>query len=80
MSDWQAFTEVLETYKITARQGINKYKTRLFFNSNTYRTAKGQILSIVGVSQCKDQDKYLGLPMIVDRNWYCTFERLKDKV
>lgn len=39
---------------------------------------QGQILNLVGVPQFNDPKKYLGLPMVVGRKKYRTFEMLKD--
>lgn len=81
VSNWQAIQEVLEIYDVAAGQRINKYKKMIFFSSNTNRAVREQILTIVSVSLCINQEKYLGLlPMVVGRNQYKTFEIIGDKV
>lgn len=71
--------KVLTTYEVAVGQGINKHKSGVFFNSNTCATAKTSILIFFGVSVCKNSEKYLGLPMLVGRNKYRNFEKLKDQ-
>lgn len=80
ISDWQTLQEVLDTYVAIADQGINKHKTRIFFNSNTNRIVKRKILTLPGVTLCNDQEKYLSLPMMVGRNRYKAFDFIRDKV
>lgn len=56
------------------------HKSRVFFSSNTSTVARTSILSITKVSTCINVEKCLGLPMLVGRNKYCTFETLKNRV
>lgn len=71
---------MLETYEKAVGQGINKHKSWIFLSSNTSIVVRGQILALEGVSLCNNQEKYLGLSMVVGRNRYRTFEAIKDKV
>lgn len=71
---------MLDIYKIATGQSINKSKIGVFFNTNTNPVVKGQILNSAGVSLYNNQEKYLGLSMMVGRNIYRTFEAIKDKV
>lgn len=80
VSEWNAIQKVLDIYVVAVGQWINKQKTGIIFSSNTIRTFREQILSVVGVSLCTNQEKYLALPMVVGRNRYRTFEIIKDKV
>lgn len=71
---------MLDIYETTTDQGINKSENSIFFNSNTNNVVKGQILNSTDVSLCNNQEKYLGLLMMVEGNRYRTFEAIKDKV
>lgn len=39
-----------------------------------------QILNLAKVLVCSDQDRYLGLPLMVGSKKYHTFEEIMDKV
>lgn len=80
LKEWIKIQNDLDIYEAAADQGISKSKTEIFFSANANNIAKGQILNSVGVSLCNNQEKYLGLPMMVSRNRYCTFEMIKDKI
>lgn len=70
---------ILEIYEVASGQGINKYKTRIFF-SNTHPTIRVDILNIIGVSLCTNQERYLGLPTMVGKNRFRTFASIRDRV
>lgn len=71
---------MLDIYEATVGQGINKSKSGVFFSTNTNNNVRGQILNSAGVPLCNNQEKYLGLPMMVGRNRYRTFNFIKNKV
>lgn len=71
---------MLENYEKSSGEGINKHKLGNFFSFNTIGAIKDQILKLAGVPMCSNQEKYLGLPTLVGRMKYQTFEALKDRV
>lgn len=71
---------MLDIYEEALGQGMNKHKTRIFLSSNIDRMLRNRILTLVGVALCSNQEKYLGLPIMVGANKYQNFEEIKDKV
>lgn len=80
INDWKKVQRVLQIYETTTGQGINLHKTGAFFSSNTSEAMKNQLLEVSRVSLCNNQEKYLGLPILVGKNKYWTFEAIKDRV
>lgn len=71
---------LLENHEKSSGQGINKHKLGNFFSFNTIGAIRDQILKLARVPMCSNQEKYLGLPMLVGSMKYQTFEALKDRV
>lgn len=55
----QEIQRLLETYKATFGQGINKHGSRIFFNLNTCGAIRDQILDLARVSFCSNQERCL---------------------
>ena len=79
-AEGETITEILQTYARASRQSINLEKSSTYFNSNTSKRQKGQILEILGVKELDRFVNYLGLPTLIGRAKYKTFSYLKDRV
>lgn len=80
IDDWNETQNIIDTYEAASGQGVNKHKSNIFFSANTHPNFRGNILNIAGVSLYTNQDKYLGLPMMVGRNRSRTFVAVRDRV
>lgn len=58
--------ELLSLYEATSGQQLNRKKTTLFFSKSTPQAIQDSIISLLGVPQIKQYEKYLGLPSFVD--------------
>lgn len=77
---FQTTQRLLDSYELASSQGINKHKSGIFFSLNTKGPTRNHILDLAKVPAYSDQEKYLGLPLIVGSKKYRTFEEIKDKV
>ena len=59
---------------------INAKKTTLFFSKNVSDDTKESIKNLLGVSEIKEYEKYLGLPAVVGRNKRASLNYIKDRV
>lgn len=80
MKEWGKIQNLLDIYEDASGQGINKSKIEIFFSTNTGLDLRKRILRLPRVASCSNQEQYLGLPMMVCSNKYCTFKVIKDKV
>ncbi|XP_042954568.1 uncharacterized protein LOC122290977 [Carya illinoinensis] len=78
--EWYQIKGLLKVYEEASGQTLNKEKTSVFFSSNTRVETKNFILQQINGSRCNNYNKYLGLPTIVGRSKYNTFQSLKEKV
>lgn len=67
----------LDTYEASSKQRINKHKIEIFFSANTHPFLRENIMNLAGVSFCTNQEKYLDLPKMVEKNRYQNFVLLK---
>ncbi|KAL4320443.1 hypothetical protein AHAS_Ahas14G0011000 [Arachis hypogaea] len=70
----------IEWYGSLSGQIINFSKSAVFFSKNTPLAIKEEIATFLRVPNIGAQDKYLGLPSIVNRSKCQTFAYVKDKV
>ena len=61
-------------------QELNRNKTTLFFNKNTPQFVQEEIQQRFGAPVIRQHEKYLGLPSLVGRSKYNTFNDLKEKL
>lgn len=78
--EWVAVQSILDLYEKASGQGINKQKIKIFFSATTNRNLRNHLLDLAGVSLCNGHEKYQGLPIMVGKNKYETFEAIKNKV
>ena len=62
--------EILQVYEQASSQKLNRYKTSIFFNSNTKPKAKAHIIGVARVNANQQYEKYLGL---VSPYWSFTY-------
>ena len=67
MEELQVIQNILLVYEKASRQQINQGKTTLFFNKDITEETKREILTFLKVSEIKEYEKYLGLPIVVGR-------------
>ena len=72
--------EVLNTYIHISGQVVNLNKSSVFFSNNTPQAIREQLAELLQVPHIGTQDKYLGLPAMVQRSKKATFSLIKDKV
>ncbi|XP_029145698.1 uncharacterized protein [Arachis hypogaea] len=76
----QNILEFLEIYKGFSGQKVNLNKSAIFFSHNTPQNTRLAIAQTLNIEHIGAQDKYLGLPSIVQKSKKATFEAIKDKV
>ena len=76
----QSILELLELYKGFSGQKVNLNKSAIFFSHNTPQNTRLAIAQTLNIKHIGAQDKYLGLPSIVQKSKKATFGAIKDKV
>lgn len=71
---------LLSLYEKALEQQINREKTTLFFSKCVSNGRKEEIKNLLGVSEIKEYEKYLGLPAIVGRNKKASLNYIKERV
>ena len=71
---------LLGDYKKASGQKINFAKSTITFSPNTKARSKRGIILILGLSDAKSHDKYLGLPTVVGKNLKHMFANIVDRV
>lgn len=72
--------QVLRNYEEASGQMVNLDKTGLFFLPGTPLRERRQIMTKFGVSESRNMEKYLGLPVNVGRSKKKVFVHLVHKV
>ena len=67
VGDVEKIQEILGKYEQVSGQKINSDKTTLFFSNNTSNVTKDEMKNLLGVSEIKEYERYLGLPTVVGR-------------
>ena len=80
LKDVTTIQNILAVYETASSQQINKEKTTLFFGKSISDMAKNSIKELLGVSEIKQYEKYLGLPAVVGRNRRVSLNYIKDQV
>lgn len=63
----QAIQRILGAYEEVSGQQLNRTKTTLFFSKNVPQVMQKDIITMLGVPEVKQYEKYLGLPFFVGR-------------
>ena len=64
----QHILNILMAYECAYGQQLNRDKTTLFFSKNVPQGMQDTIISLLGVPEIKQYEKYLGLPSFVGRS------------
>ena len=80
MSNLDAIQRILSLYEQASRQKLNREKTSVFFSKSTPEGRKLEILNLLGVSEVREYEKYLGLPAVVGRNKKASLNFIKERV
>ena len=65
---------------MSSSQQINKAKTMVFFSKSTKEDRRDSINNMLGVTEVRHYEKYLGLPSLVGRNKKSSFNYIKEWV
>ncbi|XP_072072033.1 uncharacterized protein [Arachis hypogaea] len=76
----QSILELLEIYEGFSGQKVNLNKAAIFFSHNTPQNTRLAVAQTLNIEHIGAQDKYLGLPSIVQKSKKATFGAIKDKV
>ena len=71
---------ILCKYEKASGQKINNDKTTLFFSTNVTNSFKKHVKNLLGVSEIKEYEKYLGLLAVVGRNKRASLNYIKDRL
>ena len=66
-------------YEKASEQQINREKTTLFF-SKCVSNGREEIKNLLGVSEIKEHEKYLGLSTVVQRNKKASLNYIKKRI
>ena len=66
-------------YENASEQQINREKTTLFF-SKCVSNGREEIKNLLGVSEIKEHEKYLGLSTVVQRNKKASLNYIKKRI
>lgn len=72
--------DILSEYEAASSQKLNRDKTTLFFNKVTSQNTQESIINLLGVSEIKQYEKYLGLLSFVGRGKKASFAFIKERV
>ena len=72
--------EILATYERASSQQINRDKTTLFFSKAVPQVMQETIISMIGVPEIKQYEKYLGFPSFVGRSKKANLLCIKERV
>ena len=78
VNDVSKILEILRKYERASGQKLKANKTTIFFGGNVMDSAKMQVQSLLGVSEIKEYENYLGLPVVVGRHKKASFNYIKN--
>ena len=67
-------------YEEASGQQLNRSKTTLFFSKNVPQVIQEDIITMLGVPEIKQYEKYLGLPSFVGRGKKASLLYIKEQV
>jgi hypothetical protein len=76
----KSLQKVLQLYEACSGQVVNYDKSSVMFSPNTSDVCRQQVFAELNIRVEARTEKYLGLPVYVDRSRTKTFTYLKDKV
>ncbi|CAL8164298.1 unnamed protein product [Prunus armeniaca] len=80
VGDCGTIKEALPWYEKVSGQKVNLQKSAICLSKNVKRQDQLDLAASLGVSCAYHYDKYLGLPMVVDRNKGSLFAHLKERL
>ncbi|XP_038687533.1 uncharacterized protein LOC119986913 [Tripterygium wilfordii] len=72
--------EVIHNYEVISGQLVNIHKSNVFFSRNTPALIIDSIKGILGVSEAKMHERYLGLPTVIGKSKREIFSYIRDRV
>ena len=78
--DLDVIQGILVLYENASGQKLIREKTTLFFSKATSEKRKLEIIEKLGVSEVKEDERYLGLPAVVGRNKKASLNYIKERV
>jgi hypothetical protein len=78
--DTHELKHILEIYERASGQVINKDKSSIMFSPNTTDCTKGEMRKELSIVQEARSEKYLGLPISVDKSRKKAFEYIKQRI
>ncbi|XP_016177721.1 uncharacterized protein LOC107620010 [Arachis ipaensis] len=78
--DCQNLLSILQVYEQVSGQVVNLDKSSVFFSNNTPIQTRDRLAEILQVPHVGNQNKYLGLPSVVQRSKRVTFNYIRNKV
>ena len=79
-SDLDVIQSILGLYEQASGQKLNREKTTVFFSKATPDVRKVEIINVLGASEVRKYEKYLGLPAVVGRNKKASLNFIKERV
>lgn len=80
MEECKQVASVLDTYEKEQGQKLNRDKTSLFFSKYTSGEVQNFVKDTFGAQIVQQHEKYLGLPLVVERGKKKAFNYIKDQV
>ena len=80
MQECNHIQAILADFEAASGQKLNRDKTTLFFSKATPLVTQENIINLLGVSEIKQYEKYLGLPSFVGRGKVASFAFIKERV
>ena len=71
---------ILQLYKKASGQQVNMKKFSVFFSSITREKDKVIVKQLLNIHKCLDQEKYLGLPIVIGKNKSVVFRSIKERI
>ena len=79
-SECQEILNALEKFQAWSGLTINKRKSSLSFNANVSPSSKGHLCSLTRLQQAVGNNKYLGLPLSMNKSKKAQFDELIEGV
>ena len=76
----QAIQQILVAYEEAFGQRLNRSKTTLFFSKNVPQVMQEDIITMLGVPEVKQYERYLGLPFFVGQGKKASLIYIKERV
>lgn len=80
VEDVSVLRKVLWDYEFVSSQAINMDKSSISYSPNTSKPDRLAIKSLLGLATMQTHERYLGLPTLLGRNKWATFNSIKERV